>query len=228
MRWALKFKLILFSAIAAFAVVLFQNCGKPTDLQSSKTLDLSSQTGLQDASLNILRKNCSECHNNLVTSGNVADITDLQYLAYSRLVIPGEPEISPIISQISQGLMPQGRTGLVGSDVDTLKKWISGLKPDAGGGGAPPPSTPIEAKYSSLAQQIFTPQCINCHAGRNYKLNSYVEVLRTVTKGDAANSLLYQAITVGRTGGKMPQGGGLSGAQVKAVQDWINAGAPNN
>lgn len=207
--------------------LLYQNCGKPSDLQYSSTFDLSSQLGAQESSLLILQKNCSECHSDSVVSGNVGDITDLEYLIYSRLIIPGEPEISPIITQVTQGQMPVGKPALSSAEVEALKTWIKGLnQQDTGGGVVTAPT--IEAKYSALASQIFGPRCVTCHAGRNYKLNSYTEIMRIVTAGNSANSLLYQVVTVGANGGRMPQGGGLSSAQIKAIQDWINAGAMNN
>lgn len=208
--------------------LLYQNCGKPTELAFESSTDLSSQAGLQNASVQILNKNCFECHNTTTMDGNVSDITNIEYLVYSRLIVPGEPELSPIIAEIASGRMPKGRAGLTGLEVETIKSWIAGLDADDLGPGGPLVPIVIEPKYSSLAQQIFTPRCITCHSNRNYRLNSHAQVLRTVTPGNAANSLLYQAVTVGRDGGKMPQGGGLSSAQIKAIEDWINSGAPNN
>lgn len=219
--------IVLILALTPF--LFFQNCGKPTALEYGASLDMNSQASLQEASLQILSKNCADCHSTSNMSGNVGDLTDLQYMTYARLVIPGEPELSPVIQQITQGLMPMGRAGLSGTEVDVLKLWIKGLNQDAlGPGGGPPAPTTIDPKYSVLAAQVFSSRCVACHANRNYKLNSYAEVLRTVVPGNAANSLLYQSITVGRTGGKMPQGGALSSAQIKAIEDWINAGAMNN
>ena len=222
-------KTIFVLTIALVPIVLFQNCGKPTELSYSSSINLNSQAGIQDAAVQILNKRCAECHSNTNMNGNVGDLTNVEYDVYSRLVIPGEPEISPIITQVTQGLMPAGRPGLSGAEVEVLKSWIKGLNEDAlGPGGGLPPPTNIDPKYSVLAAQVFSSRCVACHAGRNYKLNSYAEVLRTVVPGNAANSLLYRAVTVGANGGKMPQGGALSSAQIKAIEDWINAGAMNN
>jgi mono/diheme cytochrome c family protein len=207
----------------------FQNCGKPTELEFSSSLDLDSQSGVQNAAVGIINKHCSQCHSTTNMSGNVGDLTDIEYVTYSRLVVPGEPELSPIISQISQGLMPAEGPSLSGAEVDILKSWIEGLNEDAlGPGSGPPVPVVIDPKYSVLAAQVFGTRCVGCHANRNFKLNSYAEILRTVTPGNAAGSLLYQAITVGANGGKMPQGGALTSAQIKAVEDWINTGAMNN
>jgi mono/diheme cytochrome c family protein len=214
--------------ISLVPIVFYQNCGKPTQLEYSAALDLNSQAGVQDAAINILNKHCSECHSQTATSGNVGDLGDIQYLIWSRLVIPGEPEISPIIMSISEGRMPASGPSLSGVEVDILKDWVKGLLVEEIGTGGPPVATPVDPKFSVLQAQIFSRQCQTCHANRNFKFDTYANVIRSLTPGNAAGSILYQAVTVGRTGGKMPQGGALSTAQIKAIEDWINAGAMND
>lgn len=221
-------KSLMFAVGLLFPLLMYQNCGKPSDLQYSSTFEFSSQMGAQEASVILLQKNCSGCHSTNNVNGNVGDVTDIEYLIYSRLIIPGEPELSPIINQITQGLMPAGKPALSGAEVEVLKSWIKGLNGETTGGGGGIPAPTIEAKYSAIAAQVFGPRCVACHANRAYKFGSYADAVRSVVPGDATNSILYQAITVGRGGGRMPQGGGLSSAQVKAIEDWINAGAMNN
>lgn len=47
----------------------------------------------------------------------------------------------------------------------------------------------------------------------------------TIVAGQPANSLLYQKVS----SGEMPRGGPrLGAAELKAINDWIAAGAPNN
>ncbi len=216
--------------LALVPLLLFQNCGKPTELEYSSSLDLSSQAGVQNAAIQILNKHCAECHNPNNINGDVSDLTNIEYLTYTRLIVPGEPELSPIITQVSQGIMPKAGPSLTGAEVEILKNWIKGLNEDElGPGSGLPAETVIDPKYSVLAAQIFTPRCVTCHANKNYKHNSYNEILRIVTPGNASTSLLYKAITIGTaTAGKMPQGGALTPAQIKAIENWINAGAPNN
>lgn len=176
----------------------------------------------------ILGKNCTECHNSGLSTGNVGDVTNLDYLLYTRLVVPGEPEISPLIQSIISGGMPMGKTPLSGSEVQILKDWISGL--DASSANPLPPVAiiPLGPNYASLEKNVFQPYCVACHAGRNFKLNSYEEVLRTITAGNPDGSLLTRSVTVGATGGRMPQGGALSQAQIDAIKQWIAAGLPRN
>ncbi len=215
--------------LSLLPLLLYQNCGKPTELEYSAALDLDSQAGVQDAAVQIMNKHCASCHSATNMSGNVGDLNDVEYLVYSRLVVPGEPELSPIIIEISQGRMPAEGPSLTGAEVDVLKNWIKNLRQDTtGDGGAVGGVTPIEPKFSVLFPLVWDARCKTCHANRTYKFDSYANVVKSVIPGNAANSIMYQAITVGRTGGKMPQGGSLSSAQVKAIEDWINQGAQNN
>ena len=220
----------IFAVVAASGVMtlLFQNCGSPTAVQYGNT-DQSSFANVQNAAVAILNNKCYSCNNPANASGNVQDITNVDYLIYSRLIVAGEPEISPVITQITTGVMPPApNTALSGSEIDTLKKWVTGLSASGSTGGTLPPAQTIQATYTDLKAKVFTPLCVTCHMTKNYKLDSYAEVMRTVSAGSAANSLLYQAVTVGRTGGIMPQGSSLTAAQTKAISDWIAAGAPNN
>lgn len=214
--------------LAATATVLsFQNCGQPSELEFEPST--SSAAGVQNGAINLLINKCSSCHNPSNAQGGINDITDVQYLLYSRLVIAGEPEISPIIEEVSQGQMPPPpNASLTGAEVSMLKDWITTMAPQSTDPTATPPPSTLAPKYSILAAQIFVPKCVTCHQNKNYKLNTLAEVLRTVTAGNSAASLLYRAITTGANGGKMPQGGALSAAEIQAVKDWIDAGALNN
>jgi mono/diheme cytochrome c family protein len=221
-------KMLTLLLVALSPIVLFQNCGKPTELQYSSVFDANSQLSKQEASLIVLQQSCASCHSQSVQSGGVGDITDISYLTYARIVIPGEPELSPLINVITNGQMPiGGMDPLSSAEVQVLKDWIKGLNQTTITGGGLPGQT-IAPTYSDLSVKVFNAQCVTCHANRNFRLNSYAEVLRTITPGDANNSLLYRSVTVGANGGRMPQGGGLSSAQINAIRDWINAGAMNN
>jgi hypothetical protein len=89
---------------------------------------------------------------------------------------------------------------------------------------------------------------VGCHGGANPQLgqnlaaaSAYASIvnvpsvekpsLRRVKPGDAANSYLYQKITgaPGISGSPMPLSGGpLTAGDIALIQQWINAGAPNN
>lgn len=105
-----------------------------------------------------------------------------------------------------------------------------------------------EPSFARDIQAIFTANCsaLGCHgngssseglsleAGQSYL--SLVNVPATQNPGkmrvapsDAPNSYLVIKIE-GRqtTGGRMPQGGSLSGVKIGNIKNWINNGAANN
>ncbi len=82
---------------------------------------------------------------------------------------------------------------------------------------------------------IFTQICVKCHGGekteKSLVLKSYDDLMQgsengpVVEPGDPANSLLVDLIQKG----KMPKRGPkLLPAQIRAITDWVAAGAPNN
>jgi hypothetical protein len=115
-----------------------------------------------------------------------------------------------------------------------------------------PPAAVVQPTLSSIQNNIFALKCAvaGCHVtggiapmslepGNSF--NTLVNansaygnpLLLRVKPNDAANSVLYLKITGdARTGGpqaRMPFGlGGMSTAEVNAIQTWINNGAPNN
>lgn len=105
----------------------------------------------------------------------------------------------------------------------------------------------LESTFSSIQQNIFNRKCAipGCHTGSapggNLNLsagaayNNLINVNSSygpprVAPGDLDNSVLYQKITGNsQFGSRMPLGGSaLSQEEIKAIADWILAGAPNN
>jgi mono/diheme cytochrome c family protein len=82
--------------------------------------------------------------------------------------------------------------------------------------------------FSHDIQPILSSNCVSCHGPTVTSYSTLVGDANTggvVIAGDAANSLLLQMVA----SGQMPRGGPkLAPAQVQLIQDWINAGAPNN
>ncbi|MCC6572610.1 MAG: c-type cytochrome [Planctomycetes bacterium] len=84
--------------------------------------------------------------------------------------------------------------------------------------------------YAADIQPIFNARCVSCHpsdAGLN--LTSYSRVMSSgkVVAGDSAASKIYRVVS-GSNPSMPPSGGPLTAAQVKAIKDWIDAGALNN
>ena len=119
-----------------------------------------------------------------------------------------------------------------------------GSTPTAGrrGRGA---DTPLAPTLASLQQNVFTPACTGCHAGRQRTAglrldaaNSYamlvgvpsVEVpgLLRVAPGNPGASYLVQKLEGNAAvGARMPLGGPfLDAATIAVVRQWIAAGAP--
>ncbi len=109
-----------------------------------------------------------------------------------------------------------------------------------------PPPANLQATFSSIQANIFTPKCSNlgCHpgtaggpmslrAGESYAVlvgvNSAYGRPR-VAPGNANNSVLYLKVIGDNTvGARMPLlGGPLSQAETDSIAAWINRGALNN
>jgi hypothetical protein len=72
-------------------------------------------------------------------------------------------------------------------------------------------------------------RCVTCHVGAyasgNIRYDTYAETVKSVQAGSPNASPLYASTN----DGTMPMGGSkLSDVQLKAIRDWITAGAPNN
>lgn len=78
-----------------------------------------------------------------------------------------------------------------------------------------------QATYAFISANIMQPKCNGCHSG----YATYTGLRSLTTPGNPGQSLLY-TIT---NSGNMPKGGAkLSAGELKALSDWITAGALNN
>jgi mono/diheme cytochrome c family protein len=172
----------------------------------------------QAQALAILQTNCATCH--FATSGpsNIYGFNDVNHLTSSGLVVPGSLNQSMLYVAVSASLMPPGAP-LAAADQQVLANWI------AGPAAATPTPTPtpgpnVNGTYTYIQQNIVG-KCVACHAN----FNTYDGLKAEVVAGSAMTSLLYTKINTG----EMPQGGPfLSVEQIRAVYDWIQAGAMNN
>jgi len=99
-----------------------------TTTGSGETLDLAA---LQRKTSNIMTSNCASCHTATSGPGNAYNLSDLNYLVTSGLVIAGQPGQSPLYQQISLGLMPPGG-GLYAGDKAIVHDWIVALSVSPG------------------------------------------------------------------------------------------------
>lgn len=119
-----KFKLLkIYSIIiVSFILLCFQNCEQ---LGQFSPVNVSS---LDQMSLTIIDQNCVQCHGQApVGVGNTfSDILDVQHLIDSQMIVPGQPDISPMITSIENQSMPVGYS-LTTEEITTLKDWVRSL-----------------------------------------------------------------------------------------------------
>jgi mono/diheme cytochrome c family protein len=119
----------------------------------------------------------------------------------------------------------------------------SGSVPLPGAGAEVPASPGVAAEtapsptFSSIQTNIFAKQCVSCHnpgkLSAGIDLASYAGLQASAVRhgdpvvdpGSPDTSHLYMAVS----SGSMPPGGSkLTQARLKAIHDWIQAGAQNN
>ncbi len=210
---------------AGAAIVLFQNCSSSHSTAENASLSAQDQTlALQNTSIEILAGRCYSCHNPNNPNGSIADITDVDELLYKRLIIPGEPQLSLLFTEVQSGSMPQNSGPLEASLVKILNDWIIALK------AAPPPGggtvITLGPTYSAVNNLIIKPKCLNCHnsasAAGGVSFSTYAQLMNTIVAGNPGASVFYTEIM----GNTMPPNGPLSQAEKDAVMQWITAGAP--
>lgn len=99
----------------------------------------------------------------------------------------------------------------------------------------PPPAPESGVSFAADVLPIFESRCVQCHGpsrtSGGLQLDSYQaataasESGSSILPGDAAHSLLVELIV----SGEMPRRGPrLTPAEIQAITDWVNAGAPDN
>ena len=99
-----------------------------------------------------------------------------------------------------------------------------------------PAVAPAAVSFVKDVQPIFEQNCVKCHGGSDgikggLSLKTYADLMKggkdgeVIAPGDAANSMLVQAITAG----KMPKRGTkLAQEKIDMIAAWVTAGAQNN
>ncbi len=218
-------------AIFMLFIVPFQNCSavRSANGSSKNSKSLSEQDALGAEAMEVLSAKCLTCHNPEKPEGGISDISDLGYLLYYRLVIPGQPEISDLIRVIKEGSMPPGG-GLSTSDLQSLNRWIQdGLIDDGGTIALPGGSSALEPRYSSIKVRIINTKCLTCHSGNTLSggvdLTTRASMNAVVAANNPNGSRIVNAIE--RPGNDfMPRNGArLSATEIAAIRQWIQNGA---
>lgn len=126
-----------------FLMAPFQNCGtgfRSAGILQSSTSSTSDLEEIQTKSVTLLSNNCKACHGDQGLGG-ISQISDVNRLLDSRLVIPGQPENSPILIAIEANRMPPNQP-LADADKRVIKNWILAL------GGLGPDAQPLDLKFT--------------------------------------------------------------------------------
>jgi mono/diheme cytochrome c family protein len=222
-------KFLVITGLGLFLILFYQNCSQ-SHVDTGLSNGLTQQDVLQQKALGVLVNRCSSCHNADLKSGGI-DVMNISEMLALGVVIPGEPAISLVFTQISGGAMPPSKS-LAQADIDAIYSWIAdGLKTTTTPIGLPTPTTTVlEAKYASIYQNILKSKCLGCHnsnSSNGVNFSSYNATMNTVQKTLPMSSGLYTSVATRRT---MPKNapGSLSAVEIKAIFDWITAGAINN
>jgi hypothetical protein len=138
---------LLLSALVLLLLPPFQNCSngfKAANLSSSSSSSssnvLSGVELYQQQSLTLLSNNCKACHADQ-SLGGVTRILDVNHLLDSQLIVPGQPESSPLFRAIESNRMPPNQP-MSDADKRSVKNWILGL------GGLGPDAQPLDLRFS--------------------------------------------------------------------------------
>lgn len=239
---------ILLSACEAGSGVGLDQNGNPSE--NIETIALADNFASIQA--NIFTPSCatSGCHSGtappeglLLTEGNslqnIISISSGEVPALNRIK-PNDADDSYLIRKVegtaSVGLqMPRNQPALSIEKIQAIRDWINN--------GALVPT------LSSIQANIFTPTCVQCHAGSTppaglnledgQSFSNLVNIRRMfdneirVVSGNANNSFLIDKLennNLGNSrGDQMPLGGPyLNQATINVIRTWINDGANNN
>ncbi|MCB0364572.1 MAG: hypothetical protein H6624_08915 [Bdellovibrionaceae bacterium] len=198
----------------------------------------------QEKAMAYLQSNCLGCHG-ANGSGGVSNITDINHLIASGLIVPGNPTAGRLIGSMEDGSMPTAQRAST-ADLQIIRDWLgsdwqaggngSDGSGDPGGGGTTPPTPALVATYDSIRANILVPKCIACHgpnkADDNVRYDTYAFTLGAGGYKNSLNLVDPTASSFYRecNSGKMPpQNKGyqpLTPTELQVVYDWMLSGAP--
>ena len=228
-------KLIFITLGSLVTLIAYQNCSNnmaPLSLDGSSfsaSSSVLSASETETQALAVLNNKCVACHSESTNQGGISYIADVNALKYFRVVIPGEPAVSPMYTVLTQN--PEHMPMLSQSQMNLIYSWIQiGMSPAAP--VAPPNIIPLGGSYASVMRNVIAPKCLSCHnaqAGRP-DFSSYTSIMasNTVKPNDPVGSLIMNAIGPTPTKRMPPTGPQLSVLEQKAVSDWIASGALDN
>jgi hypothetical protein len=171
-----------------------------------------------------------DCHD-AVSHQDGVRLYDYAALMGSDVVTPGDPGDSDLYEALTEDdpdkIMPPPSTGitLTSSQIQMIATWI---QQGAQNNSCTAECDPQNFTFAATVQPIIQQKCQGCHSGSQpdggLSLTSYSQI---------SSAALSGALMAGLTGTQgvpvMPYGtSGLPQCQIEQIQNWINAGAPNN
>lgn len=202
--------------IAALAGCTFKEY-KNGDPQNSGFNDkLKAGSGwYQTLNSEVFQPKCLSCHNSNSATNNGIDFSTYETLMDSRgIIIPFQPERSPLFLSVQSGKMPKDSSPLSIDEIKGIGRWIElGAKQfDQVQGPAPTP-TPVppeidEVDFAILSTHFLAQNCIKCHnatkSDGHVDFSSYFEVMNNffvddlVIPGNVEGSLMWSIIIKGK------------------------------
>lgn len=170
----------------------------------------------------IIISNCtgSGCHNSKDRKEGL-DLTT--YEGLMNIVVPKHPlqsELYEVIRASGVDRMPPDHS-LSAKEIRQIKSWISLGASD--NSCASQVCDTVNVSYSKHISVILQKQCLGCHNSGNIILNNYNDVKLKVLTGALIGSVKQNG-----TFQKMPPSYKLSDCEIRTIEIWVNAGAPNN
>lgn len=170
----------------------------------------------------LITSNCtrSGCHN---SKDQRAGLDLSTFSGLMKIVQPGSPlrsELYKVIRAKGESRMPPDHS-LSKDEIAVIKSWIAfGARENDCEGKT---CDSVNVSYSKQVSEILSKNCLGCHNSGVIVLNNYVDVKNKVSSGALLGSIKQQ-------GGfrSMPEGYKLSDCDIRIIELWINAGAPNN
>lgn len=134
----------------------------------------------------ILEKDCTSCHHS-GTGAPHLDLTSHQRALADKLLVPGEPDRSPLYLSVARGAMPPGKK-LSAAEIDTIRRWIAA--------GAPWPDDTV----------LHVPAPARTHAQTTPAANTEMESVREIRarilqhpRAASGQSMSRYAVTIPNT-----------------------------
>lgn len=236
MNKQLKILSIICSSLVT--LVAYQNCSNnmsPLNLDSQSSASSYSASEIESAAMGVIQNNCTKCHNGNFAGGGIDYISDVAQLKYYRVVLPGEAAVSPFYTVLTSN---QDHMSLLQqAQLDLIFNWIqTGMV--ATGPGVAPVKVPLGPSFNSISKNILQLKCTGCHGVNgiprgtlDYRTYASFKNSGVFTPNNPAASLIVIAVGPNpKPGLDMPRGATmrLSPDEVKAISDWIAAGALDN